>query len=51
MVTHPDGSIWFVETAPMPLGRIDRNGGDQGVRDPDPNASLRASLAGISRRR
>ena len=26
MVTHPDGSIWFVETSTNALGRIDKNG-------------------------
>ena len=41
MVTHPDGSIWFVETSTNALGRIDRDGVITEHRVPTPDASLR----------
>jgi len=47
MVTHPDGSIWFVETSTNALGRVDRDGPHHripGCRPP--NASLRGVTVG-----
>ena len=46
MVTHPDGSIWFVETSTNALGRIDRAGRITEHPVPTPNASLRGVTVG-----
>jgi virginiamycin B lyase len=46
MVSHPDGSIWFVETSTNALGRIDRNGKITEHKVPTPNASLRGVTVG-----
>ena len=46
MVTHPDGSIWFVETSTNALGRIDRDGTITEHPVPTPNASLRGVTVG-----
>jgi streptogramin lyase len=44
MVTHPDGSIWFVETGANALGRIDRECNFREFVIPTPNASLRGVI-------
>jgi virginiamycin B lyase len=41
MATHPDGSIWFVETSTNALGRIDRDGRITEHPVTTPNSSLR----------
>jgi virginiamycin B lyase len=46
MVTHPDGSIWFVETSTNALGRIDRDGNITEHPVPTPNSSLRGVTVG-----
>jgi virginiamycin B lyase len=46
MVTHPDGSIWFVETGANALGRLGRDGKFQDFKFPTPNASLRGVTVG-----
>ena len=46
MVTHPDGSIWFVETSTNALGRIDRDGKITEHPVPTPNSSLRGVTVG-----
>jgi len=46
MVTHPDGSIWFVETGANALGRISRDNRFSEFKFPTPNASLRGVTVG-----
>jgi virginiamycin B lyase len=46
MATHPDGSIWFVETSTNALGRLDRDGNITEYPVPTPNASLRGVTVG-----
>ena len=46
MVTHPDGSIWFVETGANALGRLSRDGAFSEFVFPTPSASLRGVTVG-----
>jgi len=46
MATHPDGSIWFVQTSTNALGRIDRDGHITEHKVTTPDSSLRGVCVG-----